>query len=138
MPNNFLGKFSANLHKRLLKKRRQYFYFSRMVESGLISYCGRQARDGTPKIRRLAEASVSILKLSPQLPKIGNIEIENVIMELYPGYAEQRKGEQRQMPQSVSFLTSTTKNKINEQNLRERQLRLLQVTVSMALGKSEN
>ena len=37
-----------------------------MVESGLISYCVRQARDGNPKDRRLAEAAVCILKLAPQ------------------------------------------------------------------------
>jgi len=56
-------------------------------------------------------------------------------MELYPGFIEQRKGGSgTQMPQSISFLTSTTKNKINETNLRKRQLRLLEVAVSMSLG----
>jgi len=102
-----------------------------MVESGLISYCARQARDGTPKDRRLAEAAVCILKLAPQQPSVRGRSVEQVITELYPGYLDPRKGGANQ---TVSFLTTSTKNKINEENLKKRQEQLLEVSVSMALA----
>ena len=63
-----------------------------MVDPGFISYCERQTRDGTPKIRRLAEVSVCILKLSKQLPIVDEVPVESVIMELYPGYQDQKAG----------------------------------------------
>ena len=66
-------------------------YF-RMVDPGFISYCERQTRDGTPKIRRLAEVSVCILKLSQQLPIVDGVPVESVILELYPGYQDQKAG----------------------------------------------
>ena len=100
-----------------------------MVDSGLINYCERQSRDGSPKSRRLAEASVSILKLSSQLPSIGDRSIESVILELYPGYLDQKI-----QAMSRSFLTSTTVDKINLSKLKERQTKLLKITVSMGLG----
>jgi tetratricopeptide (TPR) repeat protein len=100
-----------------------------MVDLGLISYCERQSRDGSPKSRRLAEASVSILKLSTQLPSIGETSIESVIMELYPGYLDQKNIQ----AMSRSFLTSTTVDKINLSKLKERQTKLLKITVSMGL-----
>ena len=63
-----------------------------MVESGLISYCARQARDGTSKtpVGRLAEAAVCILKLAAQMPKVGDVAVEQARddksekMEIYP------------------------------------------------------
>ena len=55
-----------------------------MVETGLISFCERQARDGTQKTRRLAEASVAILKLAPKHPKIGSIKVEDIIQAGIP------------------------------------------------------
>lgn len=82
------------------------------------------------KTRRLAEASVAILKLAPKHPKIGSIKVEDIIQQLYPDYTEQRKGSEK----SVSFITSSTKSKLNEMELRKRQLKLLEVTLSMALG----
>ena len=63
-----------------------------MVDPGFISYCERQTRDGTPKIRRLAEVSVCILKLSQQLPIVDGVPVESVIIELYPGYQDQKAG----------------------------------------------
>jgi len=78
----------------------------------------------------LAEASVSILKLSTQLPSIGETSIESVIMELYPGYLDQKNIQ----AMSRSFLTSTTVDKINLSKLKERQTKLLKITVSMGLG----
>ena len=53
-----------------------------MVDSGLISYCERQTRDGSPKSRRLAEASVCILKLSKQLASVSGVSVESVIMAM--------------------------------------------------------
>jgi len=106
-----------------------------MVDPGFISYCERQTRDGTPKIRRLAEVSVCILKLSKQLPIVDGVPVESVIMELYPGYQDQKAGLRNPKSQGPSraFLTSTTVDKINLTRLKERQSKLLEITVSMGL-----
>jgi len=106
-----------------------------MVDPGFISYCERQTRDGTPKIRRLAEVSVCILKLSQQLPIVDGVPVESVILELYPGYQDQKAGLRNLKSQGPSraFLTSTTVDKINLARLKERQSKLLEITVSMGL-----
>jgi len=107
-----------------------------MVESGLISYCARQARDGTSKtpVGRLAEAAVCLLKLAAQMPKVGDVAVEQAVIELYPGFLEQRKGGPCPPPgQSLAFLTSTRKSEINSAQLRRRQSRLRQISEVMAL-----
>ena len=54
--------------------------------------------------------------------------------ELYPGYL----GQKNIQPMSRSFLTSTTVDKINLTKLKERQTKLLNITVSMGLVKGSN
>ena len=60
-------------------------------DEGLANYCIRQARDGTVKQRRLAEASVCLLKLTKILGEtkaMGETNIGEAIGQLYPEYLE--------------------------------------------------
>merc|ERR1712212_812821 len=79
--------------------------------------------------------SVIILKLSQQLPIVDGVSVESVIIELYPGYQNQKTGNRNTKTQGPSraFLTSTTVDKINLARLKERQSKLLEITVSMGL-----
>merc|ERR1712212_917384 len=104
-----------------------------MVDPGLISYCERQSRDGSPKSRRLAEASVCTLKLSKKLESVNGVSIESVILELFPGYLDQKNRTRKVQPDSRAFLTSTTIGKINLSKLTERQLKLVDLTISVSL-----
>jgi len=106
-----------------------------MVDPGLINYCERQTRDGTPKVRRLAEASVSAMRLVSRLPDpVAKGAVESVVLELYPGYLDQKNGTHKAQAESRHFLTSSKVDRINGAKLKERQMKLLNVIVQVALG----
>jgi len=106
-----------------------------MVDPGLINYCERQTRDGTPKVRRLAEASVSVMKLVSKLTDQGpKRAVEEVVLDLYPGYLDQKNGTHKAQAESRHFLTSSKVDRINVAKLKERQTKLLKVIVTVALG----
>ena len=78
-------------------------------DEGLANYCIRQARDGTAKQRRLAEASVCLLKLTKILPAVGDINIEEAIGQLNPEYLEKIRSSSMLPPKvscEVLFLQS--------------------------------
>ena len=105
-----------------------------MVDPGLINYCERQSRDGSPKVRRLAEVSVSAMRLVSKLSDAdANAAVEAVVLELYPGYLDQKNGTRKAQAESRQFLTSSKIDRINVVILKERQMKLIKVLVSVGL-----
>ena len=83
-----------------------------MVDPGLINYCERQSRDGTPKVRRLAEAACAVMRLaSRSLGEGANAAVERCVLELYPGYLDQKNGT-RKLRVKISVLTKTSEFKL--------------------------
>lgn len=87
-------------------------------DEGLANYCIRQARDGTAKQRRLAEASVCLLKLNKITTAVGAINIEEAIGQLNPEYLEKIRSSSM-LPPKVSL-----KSKDENCNLNFRQQHL--------------
>ena len=86
-------------------------------------------------MRRLAEASVSVMKLVSKLSDQGpKSAVEEVVLELYPGYLDQKNGTHKAQAESRHFLTSSKVDRINVTKLKERQTKLLKVIVTVALG----
>ena len=86
-------------------------------------------------MRRLAEASVSVMKLVSRLSDQGpKSAVEEVVLELYPGYLDQKNGTHKAQAESRHFLTSSKVDRINVAKLKERQTKLLKVIVTVALG----
>jgi len=103
-------------------------------DEGLANYCIRQARDGTAKQRRLAEASVCLLKLTKILPAVGDINIEEAIGQLNPEYLEKIRSSSMLPPKTVTFITSSTKARMNQENLLMKQEKLLELSTVSALA----
>ena len=72
-----------------------------------------------------------VSKLTDQGPKRA---VEEVVLDLYPGYLDQKNGTHKAQAESRHFLTSSKVDRINVAKLKERQTKLLKVIVTVALG----
>ena len=72
-----------------------------------------------------------VSKLTDQGPKKA---VEEVVLDLYPGYLDQKNGTHKAQAESRHFLTSSKVDRINVAKLKERQTKLLKVIVTVALG----